>query len=234
MKCFPLFLAVLLVIPATALAQQKDRPGGREGQSNRQRPQEDVSSVVQRVMQLDQNQDGLLSADEVTDQRLQGMMTEADTDGDKTLTQAELTSFFQQRLRQRGNRDGAGGPGAGEGRRGGARGDGPGAGPGGPGMGRRGGRMGMPRPGQVLPDFVVQQLQLDDGQKAELEKLQEMVDARLRSILTEEQWEQLQSPPPGGPQAGGRAGGQSGGPEGAGGRRGGRGGRGRNRGGDNS
>jgi hypothetical protein len=48
-----------------------------------------------------------------------------------------------------------------------------------------------PRPGEVLPDFLGQMLQLTDQQKESLATLQEEVDERLGEILTEEQRDQL-------------------------------------------
>jgi YHYH protein len=88
---------------------------------------------------------------------------------------------------------GGGGPGGGrvpgsQGDRQGTRGE---QGPGG--MGRPGG---PPRPGQLLPDFLRQQLDLNDEQQKQVTELQEMVDEQLKEILTEEQLEQLNAPPP--------------------------------------
>ncbi|MCA9160922.1 MAG: YHYH protein [Planctomycetales bacterium] len=62
-------------------------------------------------------------------------------------------------------------------------------GPGGPGRG------GPPRPGQILPNFVQDELNLSDEQKQKIEALQKNVDEELRNILTKEQLEQLKSPP---------------------------------------
>ncbi|TWU48093.1 EF-hand domain-containing protein [Rubripirellula reticaptiva] len=57
-----------------------------------------------------------------------------------------------------------------------------------------------PKPGQVLPDPVVQSLNLNDRQTRMLAALQSDVDKRLAGILTDEQEEQLQNAqPPHGP-----------------------------------
>ncbi len=56
-----------------------------------------------------------------------------------------------------------------------------------------------PRPGQVLPDFIVESLNLTDRQTRQLTALQDDVTKRLAGILTDEQEQQLQNPPPPGP-----------------------------------
>ncbi|HVA47764.1 MAG TPA: hypothetical protein VNH11_15455 [Pirellulales bacterium] len=86
--------------------------------------------------------------------------------------------------------------------------DGPDGGGFGPPPGPPGGR---PRPGEVLPRFVQDELKLTRRQRAQLEKLQADVDARLAKILTEEQLQRVSQmrdrgpggPPPGGPPPGG-------------------------------
>jgi hypothetical protein len=121
----------------------------------------------------------------------------------------------------RGGPDGPGGPGpgdAGPGRSGGPGESGPGGfgGPGGGGPGRFGG---PPRPGQILPPFLQEELNLSAPQKKQLEELQKEVDSRLGKILTEDQKKQLQErrrgfgpggPPPDGPPPDGSAPGQRG------------------------
>jgi outer membrane protein assembly factor BamB len=81
-----------------------------------------------------------------------------------------------------GGPGGAGGPG------GGGRG---GRGPGGPGRGGFGGFGGFAAPGQLLPPFLQERLNLTDEQKKQLEALQKEVDGKLDKILTEEQRKQL-------------------------------------------
>jgi outer membrane protein assembly factor BamB len=77
------------------------------------------------------------------------------------------------------------------------------------GFGGAGGRGGpgfaRPQPGQILPGFLQQMLNLSDDQKKRLEDLQKDVDGKLGKILTDEQKKQLKEPPAGfGPGGGGR------------------------------
>ena len=48
-----------------------------------------------------------------------------------------------------------------------------------------------PRPGQILPPFVQEMLQLTATQKTQLDALQKDVDTKLGKILTDEQKQQL-------------------------------------------
>jgi Spy/CpxP family protein refolding chaperone len=73
--------------------------------------------------------------------------------------------------------------------------------PGGRGPGRFGG---PPRPGQILPDFLQEQLRLTDDQKKQVAELQKDVDAKLDKILTAEQKSQMKEMRERGP--GGRGG----------------------------
>lgn len=82
----------------------------------------------------------------------------------------------------------------------------------GPGMGGPGGGMmfARPRPGDVLPAFLRDMLELNDEQKKQVNELQKEADDRLSKILTKEQQEKLKNQgPPGGP--GGGPGGPGGG-----------------------
>src|SRR6266498_1243311 len=63
--------------------------------------------------------------------------------------------------------------------------------PGGPG-GPPGGPGGFPQPGQVLPGFLQERLNLTAEQKKQLDELQKEVDAKLAKILTTEQKKTLQ------------------------------------------
>lgn len=75
--------------------------------------------------------------------------------------------------------------------------------PGGPG-GRQGGtRQGRPKPGEVLPSFVRDWLNLTDEQIKQLDSLQKTVDERLFEILSDQQRKQLENA---GPPGGGRPG----------------------------
>ncbi len=146
----------------------------------------------------------------------------ADANQDGMLTKAELQAAIRQQgqgnrgrqggppprdgqqPRGRGGDLGAGGP---EGR--GPEGRGPeGRGPEGRGLGGPGGPGGPagelgapPRPGQLLPAFVLDSLGVSDEQRAKLAALQQEVDKQLALILTAEQRQQLAShqPPPHGP-----------------------------------
>lgn len=104
-------------------------------------------------------------------------------------------------------RGGPRGPGSEQGQRG----------PGGPGRQRGGERGAPPRPGEILPTFVMDSLNLSDDQKTQLSALQKSVDSKLKQILTPEQLEQLQhaGPPGRGPGGPGRfPDGERGGPRG--------------------
>lgn len=137
-----------------------------------------TNSMVNRMMAFDANKDGKLTRDEVTDERLQRLFDRADADHDGTVTRKELTAMAA--------REPAGGRG--------------GFGPGGPG--------GPPRPGEVLPSFLRDRLEVTPEQSKQLEALQKDVDTRLAQILTAEQKQQLEEmrnrgpggfgPPPGG------------------------------------
>ncbi len=97
---------------------------------------------------------------------------------------------------------------------------GPGAG--GPGGGRPGGAMRFPPPGDVVPAFVRDQLQLTADQRKSLDELQKDTEAKLDKLFTEaqrKQWKQLREAGPmgGGFGPGGFPGGPGGGPPGMGG-----------------
>jgi hypothetical protein len=49
----------------------------------------------------------------------------------------------------------------------------------------------MMRPGTILPDFLMDDLQFNEEQRTALAKLQATVDAELADILTEEQQQML-------------------------------------------
>ena len=69
---------------------------------------------------------------------------------------------------------------------------------------------GGPRPGEVMPSFVMDQLQLTDAQRRQIAALQQQVDAQLAQILTPEQKQMLLQGPSGGGGGGSRGGGQGG------------------------
>lgn len=155
-----------------------------------------TSSIVKRMMAFDKNNDGKLTREEITDGRLLRLFDMADANKDGVVTREELIALAKKLEAEvaEGGRGGPGGPG------------GPGGGPGG--FGR------PPRPGQILPPFVQDRLELTATQKKQLEDLQKEVDARLASILTDEQKKQLKEmqagPGGGGPRRGPPGGGDRG------------------------
>jgi hypothetical protein len=209
-----------------------------------------VDAIVARMMAFDKNKDGKLTRDEITDERLLRLFDRADANKDGVVTKEELVDLATRMVAEEaaagGQRGGFGPPDGppGGGGPGGPGGDGPpgrgGRGPGGPGgpdggdppgPGRRGpggpgrggpaGFGGPPQPGQILPSFLQDQLNLTADQKKQLEDLQKEVDGKLGKILTDEQKKQLKQmaegpgrrggpggrgaggPPPGGPPPGG-------------------------------
>ena len=58
---------------------------------------------------------------------------------------------------------------------------------------------GPPRPGQILPEFLLRDLNLSKEQQQQLSALQKTVDDELEKILTEEQMKQMRQPPRFGP-----------------------------------
>jgi hypothetical protein len=175
---------LLAAIPL-AMAQ---RPGGGRGASAQARKSADGSDgLISRLMAFDENKDGKLTKDEVTDQRLQRLFDRADADHDGVVTKQELTALAARE--PAGGRGGFGPPG----------GFGPGGGPG-------GFRMGPPRPGEILPPMLRDRLELTPEQSKQVDALQKEVDARLAKILSEDQNKQLQEMRSRGPGGFGRGG----------------------------
>jgi hypothetical protein len=157
-------------------------PGGQKGPPGQGGPQGQngggPEAMLQQIMSLDANGDGELTPSEVTDPRLQQMLKQADTDSSGSVTREELIAAMNH---QGGGPQSGGKPGG-------------------------GGQGGPPRPGEILPGFVQDQLQLSDSQRQQLAALQAQVDAQLVQILTAQQIQQLTAGPPmggpgGGPQA---------------------------------
>ena len=139
------------------------------------------SAFVDKMMAFDKNHDGKLTRDEITDERLQGLFDRADANRDGVVTKEELEAVYRSEAAQYQGRGpgGPGGPGGGPGGRGG--------GPGGP-----GGRGGFgPQPGQIMPGFMQDRLNLTDLQRTKIEALQKEVDAKLDAILTTDQKQQM-------------------------------------------
>lgn len=183
-----ILMLFLVVFCSEAMAQPPGGPpNGRRGQGGQMDPQ----VMIGRLMNMDANQDGVLTSDEVTDQRLQMMFKRIDSNSDGSVTQDEIRSFAQNSGRQ-GNRVGQSGQ-----------------------MGRNGRGMGAPpRPGQILPEHLQDELNLTEAQKKKIDALQKEVDAKLAKILTQDQQQQLAEMAnrgPGGPGGNGAPGGGPGG-----------------------
>jgi hypothetical protein len=192
----PLAWAGVLVPLASGQSPESGPAGSSKDYSN--------SSIVTRMMKFDKNQDGKLTKDEVTDPRLHRLFDRADTNRDGVVTRQELAALAAKPEAEAPQVRGPGGRGFGPPPGGGDFGEPPDDGPGGPGFrgpGRGGpggppgggpGRFaGPPRPGQILPPFVQERLNLTGEQKRELQDLQKQVDDRLAKILTDEQKKQL-------------------------------------------
>ncbi len=184
-------LTALAVSPV--FAQPGPPPGGRGGPPGDRGPGQRGGNVAQasleKLFQLDADKDGKLTKDEVADSRLQNLFARADVDKDGNVTREEVSALFEKEAQTfgRGGQGGPGGPG--------------GFGP--PGSGPQGfggpGFAGPPRPGQILPPFLHDALELSDKQREELQELQTDVDARLEKILSAEQRRMLSEMTPRGP-----------------------------------
>ena len=169
-------------------------PGGQKGPPGQAGPQGQHGNgggpdgMLQQIISLDANGDGALTPAEVTDVRFQQMLKQADADNNGAVTREELMAAMHS---QGGGPQGGGGSGGG--------------GQGG------GGHASPPRPGEILPSFVQDQLQLTEAQRQQLATLQAQVDAQLAQILTAQQVQQLAAGPPmGGPGGGQQAANQNG------------------------
>ena len=179
--------ASVMLLASMSLAQPPGGPGGRGGPGRSEggpgRGGSASNGMVTQLMSYDKNKDGKLAKDELTDTRLQRIFERADADKDGFVTKDELTTMFTKSMAESGTQRG---------------------GPGGPGGGR-GGRFGPPQPGQILPDFMQDELKLTDAQKKQLATLQKEITAKLNKILTDEQQKQLKEMgerSPGGPGGG--------------------------------
>lgn len=228
----PTYIASCVLLLTHVAVAQPPSPPNRNGGGRGEGAAPTAEAFIQKLMSLDANQDGKLTRDEVTDVRLHPLLTRADANQDGSVTREELKELHAKESAALGS--GRGGFGGGPGGPGGPGGGGPGGGgPGGQGGpngggGGRGMRGGMgggpggmsggpPKPGEVLPSFLQDELQLTERQKTQLAALQKDVDARLAKILTAEQKEQLSrmrdrgpGGGPGGPGGGGRGPGDNG------------------------
>jgi hypothetical protein len=126
----------------------------------------DPGDLVARMMAFDADHDGKLIKSEISDDRLHRLFDRADGNHDGAVSKDELTALAVREATS----DRGGGPGRG--------------GPGGPMMG--------PRPGELLPPFLLQRLNVSADQKTQLDALQKEVDTALAKILTDEQKHRLE------------------------------------------
>ena len=202
-----LAFAACISVAATSMAQPSG--GGRGGQGAPGGPGAQSGGPIQHLLDtfsdIDTNNDGMLSRAELqaamSDQRPGGRGRPGCQRGPERGPGGPPPREFEQQSGPAGP-EGRGGHGGPEGQRGPEERRGPG-GPGGP-EGRRapGGERGVPpRPGVVLPDFIVQSLGLSDEQKDKLAALQKEVDTELAAILTDEQKQEMENhqPPAHGP-----------------------------------
>lgn len=182
-------VAGMLGISGVTEAQQegkkKDNPkAGKEGAPN-------IEQMMERLLSFDKNNDGKLSKDELSDERLSRIFEQADTDKDGLVTKDELKKLLETRFsgagRPREKKDDnepstKGNP---------AKKEAPEAkskeGFGGPRGGFR-----PPRPGEILPSFLQEMLQMTEAQQKDLATIQKEVDAKLEKLLTPEQKKMLQ------------------------------------------
>jgi hypothetical protein len=145
-------------------------PGDAPGPPRGQVP---AGDIVDRLMAFDKDGDGKLTKAELTDQRLHRFFDRADADQDGSVTRSELNVLLvRERAAARKGSSGFGRSGGGP-----------------PGFGGPGG--GPPRPGEILPAFLHQRLELTPDQEKQIAQLQKDVDARLEKILSAEQNKQL-------------------------------------------
>jgi hypothetical protein len=166
------FVAILLLAGSWAEAQ----PGG--GKKGGKGSTETVDEFVKKMMAFNKAKDGKLTKEELTDPRLQALFARADSNKDGVVTREELEALFAKKSIAGGGKDGPFGE---KGK--GFEGKGP--------PGDKKGKGKGPQPGQILPPFVQDALNLTDAQRKQLADLQKEVDTRLNAILTDEQRAQL-------------------------------------------
>src|SRR5437879_5087298 len=166
-----LTLAALVGILALAATASAAQPGGKKDKGGKDAG-ETVDEFVAKLMAFNKAKDGKLTKEELTDPRLHALFDRADANKDGVVTRAELEALFQRERLE------GGGPGGGKG-------------PDGKGFKGKGGQ-----PGQILPPFVQDALNLTDDQRKKVADLQKEVDAKLEKILTAEQRTQLRDMTP--------------------------------------
>jgi hypothetical protein len=162
-------------IALAALVPLQAQPGGKKGDKKGGGSSETASQFADKVMAFNKAKDGKLTKAELTDTRLHGLFDRADANKDGVVTRDELEALHA--------RETVGGGGKGD--FGNKKGKGPkDKGP----DGKKGkGFGGPPQPGQVLPPFLLDRLDLTDSQRRDLAALQKEVDSRLAAILTTDQ-----------------------------------------------
>jgi hypothetical protein len=192
-KIVPLWLAFIIV--AAQLTAQA--PAGKEPPAAT-KAQKDYSksSIVTKMMAFNKKNDGKLTKEEVTDTRLHRLFDLADTNKDGIVTREELIALAAKMDAEFGQDEGGGKGGFGKGPGGPGGKGGKGKGGFGPGLG------GPPQPGQILPQFLQDQLNLTADQKKQLNELQKHVDAQLEKILNDRQKQQLKNLRDAGPVGG--------------------------------
>ena len=202
--------AFALTFTAASMTMAQPPGGGRGEEGGRGQGGGDASSMVERMMTFDKNEDGKISKEEAPE-RLQSMFARADKNEDGFLTKDEITAEVGGRQGQREPGRGEGPEGGRGGRRGSAEGMRPEAGRGGFGGAQSGGRSGFGGPSAVLAILDADgdgQLSADEIDLAvvSLKKLDKNKDGKLDSS-------ELASPGPEGrgPVMGGGPGGGFGG-----------------------
>src|SRR5713101_1529455 len=176
-----LFLTVAFGLGLLTAATGQSPGGSSAGPANEKPKDFTNSPIVTRMMAFAKNKDGKLTKEDVTDVRLHRLFDQADTNKDGVVTKEELIALAAKLDSESVQDDGPGGPGR-RGPRGfGGPGGGPGGGrggpdgPGGPGPGGFGG---PPQPGQILPSFLQDRLNLSADQKKQIDDLQKDVDGK--------------------------------------------------------
>src|SRR5438309_10222894 len=156
-------------------AAQAPAPMPGDGPAKGKQKDYSNSSIVKKMMAFDKNGDGKLTKDEVTDPRLHRLFDRADVNKDGVVTKEELMTLAAQMEAEITDGRGREGPGDGFGRGGRGRG----------GRGGPGGFGGPSRPGQILPAFLQDELNLSADQKKRVGELQKQIDEKLAKILTD-------------------------------------------------
>jgi len=158
-----------LVLVGTSVAEEGDQRGDRPERGPRRGGAEgrqvDPDRMIQAVMQMDLDSDGKISEDEAVGSRLERGFERVDANQDGFVTEEELKSMLERRPKPEGK---------------------PGEGRPGEGRGPRGFEM---TPG--IPRFMMEELQLTDDQKKDLEALREEMRKKMEGILSQDQLQKL-------------------------------------------